>query len=224
MSYILNALRKSEEERQQQNIETLEKRTHGKQDSGANPLLIAVVALIIINLFFLLYFGWSFIKEKDYGEKVKAVIIKKQVPITVKPEKIVTAVISNRPKLFQTLSIAEQVKNNKAKAKVVKKRQKVIKLKLNIAKKTIAHKIITKKQKNDFPFLSELDYEFRRKVPDIDINVYVYAEKQQNRFIMINMKKYQPEQEITPGMILKEIRINSFVIKYKNRVFQIKRK
>ncbi len=238
MSYILNALRKSEEERQQQNTETLENRIQDKQDSGANPLLIGVVALIIINLCFLLYFSWSFTQEKDHGEKVKTVPSKKQLSIKVKPEKNVISAISDTPEAIQALSIAEQLKNNKVKVRRVQNQQKLAKPKLDITreikpkqqlqtltvKKTIAHKVVTAKQKSDFPFLSELDYEFSRKVPNIDINVYVYAKKQQDRFIMVNMKKYQPEQEIAPGITLKEIRINSLVLEYKNKIFQIKRK
>jgi len=89
---------------------------------------------------------------------------------------------------------------------------------------TIADEIIVDKQLNDFPFLSELDYEFRRKVPVIDVNVYVYAEKESERFIMIAMKKYSSGQEIVSGLLLKKIRINSLVVEYKNKVFQIKRK
>ena len=78
-------------------------------------------------------------------------------------------------------------------------------------------------QENTPPFLSELDYDFRRSVPEIDINVFVYSETKEDRFIMIDMKKYLSGQQIDAGMKLKEIRMNSIVVEYKNRVFQIQR-
>lgn len=77
---------------------------------------------------------------------------------------------------------------------------------------------------NDPPFLSELNYEFRRTVPDVDINVFVYTENEDGRFIMINMKKYVPGQLLEVGMRLKDIRMDSIVVEYKNRVFRINRK
>ena len=89
---------------------------------------------------------------------------------------------------------------------------------------TIAKIDATKNLTEDIPFLSTLDYHFRRSVPALDINVYVYAEKKQDRFIMLEMTKYFSGQEISSGMTLKEIRINSLVVEYKNRSFQIKRK
>ncbi len=78
-------------------------------------------------------------------------------------------------------------------------------------------------QENAPPFLSELDYDFRRRVPEIDINVFVYSETEEDRFIMIDMKKYLPGQQIDAGIKLKEIRMNSIVVEYQNRVFQLQR-
>jgi general secretion pathway protein B len=78
-------------------------------------------------------------------------------------------------------------------------------------------------QENTPPFLSELDYDFRRRVPEININVFVYSEIKEDRFIMIDMKKYLPGQQFSSGIKLKEIRLNSIVVEYKNRVFQIQR-
>ena len=73
------------------------------------------------------------------------------------------------------------------------------------------------------PFLSELDYEFRRTVPNIKINVFVYSENKKNRFIMVNMTKLVPGNEIIEGMILNEIRMNSIVVDYRNKIFRINR-
>ena len=78
-------------------------------------------------------------------------------------------------------------------------------------------------EKNDLPFLQNLPFEFRRNIPKLNINVFVYSENPSERFVMIDMVKYTSDQQILPGMDLKEIRDNSLVVTYKNKTFQIKR-
>lgn len=73
------------------------------------------------------------------------------------------------------------------------------------------------------PFLSDLPFEFRQSVPKFTVNVFVYAEAPEERFVMIDMVKYTTGQQIKDAMLLKEILPDSFVVDYQNRVFRIKR-
>ena len=77
--------------------------------------------------------------------------------------------------------------------------------------------------KNDIPFLSDLSFEFRQSVPKLNINVFVYSQHPEERFVMIDMIKYTPGQQIKDTMVLKEIRPESLVVVYQNQTFQIKR-
>jgi len=244
MSYILNALRKSEQERQIQNVDTLENRIQDKAENNAKVPSIWLIVLVVFNLLFVLYFGWSYTKEQNKESKVEPVVAEKPIIIKEEPAlKIEKEVVEIAPAVLeqkedpQALSIAEQIENKRTKVKLVAKQKKIAELIVEhkplvvlVEKKPkereqaiINTKAIADKQLDDFPFLSKLDYEFRRKVPVIDINVYVYAEKESERFIMIAMKKHSSGQEIASGLLLKQIRINSLVVEYKNKVFQIKR-
>ncbi len=259
MSYILNALRKSEQERQDSHIETLENSLQDKHDVAPKKTSFWLIILVLVNLFFLSYFIWSFSKDKNELDKMKIAVHEQKQTIKAKPDntelelKIENKVIATRPpavkrpnieppKTRLQQSIAEQIKNQRAKnkptvntPKIRKKQRPEVKEQeiiptiqvqpfIKPENKIVPEITVSEKQDTDFPFLSELDYDFRRKVPNIDINVYVYAEKKQDRFIMIAMKKYQSGQQIDSDMTLKEIRMNSLVIEYKNKVFQIKRK
>jgi general secretion pathway protein B len=73
------------------------------------------------------------------------------------------------------------------------------------------------------PFLTELPFEFRQSVPKFTVNVFVYSEAPEERFVMIDMVKYKTGQQIKDTMLLKEILPDSFVVDYQNRVFRIKR-
>ncbi len=243
MSYILNALRKSDQERQEIHAEeTLENKIQNKP-AAAKKTPLWLIILILVNLFFLSYFLWSFTKGKtDLPEKKQTAKIEK-----IEPEiKIANRAISRpslpikQPKATQQRSIAEQIRNQRKKISSIAKTP-ALNLKTppdadqqseqkNLTQPIVEPKIalsepeIFDKKPNDIPFLSELDYQFRRTVPDIDINVYVYSENKQNSFIMIAMKKYQSGQQIGTDMTLKEIRMNGLVVEYRNKVFQIKRK
>jgi len=245
MSYILNALRKSEQERQVQNVDTLENRIQGEADNTAKTPSIWLIVLVVFNLLFVLYFGWSYTKEQNKESKVEPIvaeqktIIKEESELKIEKELVeITPPILEQKKDLQALSIAEQIEKKRIKVKLNVKQKKIAEPKplivveekkpkeiepVVIKIETNVDKVIVDKQLKDFPFLSELDYEFRRKVPVIDINVYVYAEEESERFIMIAMKKYSSGQEIASGLLLKQVRINSLVVEYKNKTFQIKR-
>jgi general secretion pathway protein B len=77
--------------------------------------------------------------------------------------------------------------------------------------------------KKDIPYLFDLPFEFRQTVPNLAINVFVYSQHPEERFVMIDMVKYKPGQQIKDAMVLKEIRPESLVVVYQNQTFQIKR-
>ncbi len=77
--------------------------------------------------------------------------------------------------------------------------------------------------KKDIPLLSDLPFEFRQTVPKFTINVFVYSQHPEERFVMIDMVKYKPGQQIKDAMVLKEIRPDSLVVVYQNRTFKIER-
>lgn len=83
--------------------------------------------------------------------------------------------------------------------------------------------VIAKKATPEHPWLKELPYEFRRKVPKLNINVFVYNENPEQGFVIIDMVKYQVNQDLPDNMILKAIQNDSLVVDYKNRTFRIKR-
>jgi len=236
MSYILNALRKSEQERQQNNAELLESKIQSHPVSPSK-ISVGLGVLVLLNLLLLSYFIWSEIKQeaevvKKSAEPLKQELQKKQaVELKGEGEKVIP-LSQERSKKPPVLSIAEQLERKKKASRPVVKKPEI---KMTSSKSIISAPSLIKpkkierikkeghKQVNKIPFLSELNSEFRRAVPVIAINVYVYAEKKQDRFIMIAMRKYQVGQEVAPGMVLKDIAVKSLVVEYKNKVFQIKR-
>ena len=80
-----------------------------------------------------------------------------------------------------------------------------------------------KKAEKEYPLLKTFPYEFKRNVPKLNINVFVYNEDPKQCFVIVDMLKYQTGQLLPGNLKLKEIRQDSLVVDYKKRIFRIKR-
>jgi general secretion pathway protein B len=237
MSYILNALRKSDQERQAQQAETLTSQILERNDQSHNKTSMWLILLVIINIGILGYFVIHHLTKPEVAQIQKD---KKNEPVQIelqKPAEVIDAEISaieSQPsknagkKADPSLSIDEIIKTKNPQARKASQQpekksveqsvEEVAESKVNPVKEEKS-----KEQKNTIPMLHELPYQIRRNVPDIAINVFVYSDLPENRFIMVAMQKYVTGQEIASGMMLKEIQEDGAVVEYEGRVFKIKR-
>lgn len=264
MSFILNALRKSEEERQSVQSDPLQDRIQERQYETKKKKSLWLIIFSLVNLCLFLYFIWFFMlknepdtsKEKlHYSvDKSKEIIEAEKIPQPlkvattkkiVKPEAVIKETIGidearvEARKQEPQVSIAQRLANQRlvniqkkeaaSQSKISDNQQFIKKENSPFAKR--AYKPIKTEdrfeelgqRRNNPPYLSGLSYEFRRRVPKVQINVFVYSEKEEDRMIMIEMRRYQVGEDIAENMELKEIRKNSIVVEYKDEVFQIKR-
>jgi len=73
------------------------------------------------------------------------------------------------------------------------------------------------------PLLNELPYSIRRKFPKLKINVYVYSNDPRERFMIVDMVRFQEGQKITDKIVLKEIRPDDFVVSFSGKTFRVPR-
>ena len=62
----------------------------------------------------------------------------------------------------------------------------------------------------------------RDGLPEFRINVLVYAEKPEDRFLLINGQRLVEKEELTDGVVLDEIRRDGAVFRYRNYRFLVK--
>ncbi len=249
MSFILNALRKSEQERQALQSETVTDKILLPQPpqnrSKINKLL---VFLLIANVLVITGIVWFVrnnstptsnataqtlsLPESEQGAKFEPKAIDK----SIQPKR------QTRKAESELASIAELIDKEKpepVKPVTTKKpaadtmKQPVItnnsKLQIQAipaippAAKVEPDEPETIPVIKDVPFLSDLPWEFRQTVPKFTTNVFVYSQDPEQRFVMIDMVKYKPGQQIKDAMLLKEILPDSFVVDYQNQTFKIKR-
>ena len=239
MSFILNALRKSEQERQALQDETVKSKILPVQprqkDSASTKLLIFLaLANVLMIVGFVWFIRFNLIAPPDTAESPEQ-------SIQEKPELEAMAKSTQSKKPAQkakseAASIAELIDREKpepVKPVITKKPPVADAVKQPAADKNAdsipgadeeqSDRSETRPALKDIPFLSDLPFDFRQTVPKFTINVFVYSQSPEERFVMIDMVKYKTGQQIKDLMELQEIRPDSLVVVYQNRQFQIKR-
>ena len=249
MSFILNALRKSEQERKIVQPETVTDKIRLQQPpQQRHKTAKFYVVLVTGNVLLIACLVWFVQKNAVPTPDLTAQPVSKARPAQeTRDNAIVLDKVTQPEKPVQkteakTTSIAEWVKTQKPEKVVITKKPTTETTKpLPITNKPIITapapvpieietavnlQPITPKTipvKKGPPFLSDLPYDFRQTVPKLTINVFVYSEHPEDCFVMIDMVKYKSGQQIKDAMVLKEIRPDSLVIVYQNREFQIER-
>lgn len=256
MSYILNAIRKSEQDRQTQEASNPESTLLEMQPKKKSNLSWLIIALIIINILALIYF--IFLNPRQQQETTIATAENKTPTLAppIQPEKPKITLKNNigQPKPEPTTKSTPKPSQKKSISNMLEKRrtfknpatEPVVEKVVTVAKKTNLSQPtatlprpveakptpvkpqpiqVSSKPENakKVPFLREMAPAFRRNVPNLNINIFVYAENPDDRFVIIDMKKYRIGQETTDGLKIKQIKSNSLVLRYNNRTFQIER-
>lgn len=251
MSYILNALRKSEQERQALEPDTVTDRIIVHQPPRHQSSTKLVAALIAINLGFMVYF-FAFTQttppaatqpvasvakpaaasRAEISSAPRSAAKPKKPPIAEVAEAKTAAPATPTPAKPATVKAVKQAPIEPVKPASVppqpvlqpaESSEDATKKPVQVAATAPEPAPVPEKVKNDLPFLDELPVDFRRSLPDLAINVFSYSSTPSERFVMIGMVKYVSGQRIKDLLELKEIRPDSIVVSYDDRIFKIKR-
>jgi general secretion pathway protein B len=73
------------------------------------------------------------------------------------------------------------------------------------------------------PEISELNLTADQALPDLHLDVHVYATNPADRFVYINMRKYREGAELQDGLTLERIRRDGVVLNYRGLRFLLPR-
>ena len=257
MSFILNALRKSEQERLAQQPDSVTGRILVNQPSPRSKTSKIIIVLLISNLIIAVSLFWFVRKETQSPLPVESDKTEGGEVAQVKPTSTPIPKIASLPQKADTKKpvppmISAEISAPKKTVDVKLQTQKnikptvIVKAPASLSVQPLSMptpaatpetapaapiELINSVEKipetvtysNAIPFLHELDPEFRHALPDLKINVYVYAEQATERFVMIDMVKYTVGSRIKDSVLLKEIRSDSVVLEYNKRLFRVKR-
>ena len=73
------------------------------------------------------------------------------------------------------------------------------------------------------PSLTELRANGTLQLPDLHVDIHVYSDVQSERFVFINMNKYRENSSLDEGPVLKQITSDGVILEYRGTVFMLPR-
>lgn len=73
------------------------------------------------------------------------------------------------------------------------------------------------------PWLEELPPDFQSRVPPLKINLFAYGSHPEDRFVVINMGRYQVGDVLPPGIRLERIDEDSLTLRFEGKRFRLAR-
>ncbi|MBI3774658.1 MAG: general secretion pathway protein GspB [Gammaproteobacteria bacterium] len=70
------------------------------------------------------------------------------------------------------------------------------------------------------PLLMEMPPQFQQALPPIRVDVHVHASQAENRFVMINLRRYHEGDEVAAGLILERITKDGMVLRFRGERFR----
>jgi general secretion pathway protein B len=247
MSYILDALRKSEQQRQATQPDTVTERILINPPQPKQKSTKWIIALVIGNLLVIAYFAWFFTqavpKDAQHQEKVTNHPDKRLLPPAVTPQgkdihKPISPAKREEPKLPSIAQLLEEKKVANKMADIQRPNKQLPEKKpIAVDKESVTRNgsaapvwpenpdmMMEKPSSSPITLdLNDLPYEVRNTLPNLTINVFSYAQQAEDRFVIIDMVKYRTGQLIKDSVKLKEIRPNSIVLEYGNNTFKVER-
>jgi len=144
----------------------------------------------------------------------------KKVTVQVLPKKKIPEKRVVKKVLLQPVKI-QKVKSHQIEEKPLN----ILNQAINVAK--LDPVMGLKKNKNEMKSsiiqLKHKSYAFQKKLPKMSINVHMYDQVPQDRFVMINMSRYEEGDLLEGSVLIKEIIPKGVVMMFENEVFMLKR-
>ena len=217
MSYILEALKKSDKERQQEEIPDL-KADHSKLFSRRKERKLPGwrrPGVIVSGVLCAGAFLWWQLSANQQVLVAKS--SEKTVPVVSYPEKSVAV----RP------PVTEQITKNDPESVVTNEQVSTIPpalaQKKPIPVETIEVSLPARQKEVPLPpLMEELPVEVRAGIPDLSFAGHVYSDAAPKRLIIINNRIVREGDLISNGLFLEQIDPDGVVLKYETSVFRVK--
>jgi hypothetical protein len=223
MSYILEALRKSEQERNPTEVPNL--KTHHpmlhKEAKSKTAYWILGLVLLLVNGFLLAYivFGNQQWFGNEHSEESTTLSISKpkiENSVADSTEQFETQVSQDEFIEVQPITTPQE-KEVIASSLPIQKPEQETNQQLE-QKLVIENPIINELDKASVPDIFDLDYAFQQKIPDMEFSTHIFV-SDGGSFVIINGKNVSDGMAVDRGLVLVHILSDGVVLRYKGRQF-----
>jgi general secretion pathway protein B len=213
MSFILDALKKSETERQRQTGPGFATIAGGGQRKNLPRWAIALAALLLINLVVILAVALFPDKEPDHRpgsspatSDMSSNRLSGTQPAQLSPQPAVQqttqAKASSRPEVRSLAGEVEKSDNNTNTSKTPDVASNSSTQQGGFVVYQAAYPNVAS---SELPTLSDLRMQGLLSIPEMHMDIHVYGETESDRFVFINMRKYKKGESLKEGPILENI-------------------
>ncbi len=227
MSYILDALRKSESERQQQNLPGFADIPRAGRSKSKSVWIWLLAALLLVNAAVL---AVLLIDKETQSSNRRETLVVPVTNNTAEPsfrdivndvrDEVPADVIATPP----TTAVAARVVAAATTASTPPATQTTTPASTRAARSSSSGPAAsTPSAATAVPSLMELRANGVLQLPDMHLDIHVYSEKPADRFVFINMTKYREQSRLEEGPLLKEIRTDGVLLEHRGHEFILPR-
>ena len=209
MSFILDALKKSESDRQRQNAPDISDVPTAAKTAPTPRWLLIVIGLLVINLVVLMGVliypmrGSEPASEVSVSEPAAATVARTPRPAEVQPEP--TPQLAPPPATMETPATTTD--------SAVTREPYIATVLPEPVVETRAPATQTQLTFNDLRASGNVS------LPDMNIDIHVFSEKPSDRFVFINMNQYRENTTLAEGPLLREITTEGAILEYAGAIF-----
>lgn len=238
MSYILDALKKSEQERDLGQVPTLNTKPYvNKKDKSLLPVWIGACGIFGVSVagaFF--YFDYQKSTNFPPTELIKQQsiapmdLVKEEQTHSVTETMDILALENPRFVKHQAPPVPVTAVKPELATEADVPVKKAVTGKVIMATENIEQPIAEVVESNieteqvafiEIPTVDELSTSLRQRIPDLALNVHVYDDEPAERFILMNMKRYKEGEQTREGLFLEEILPNGVVMSLNGTLFRV---
>jgi len=220
MSFILDALKKSETDRQQRSSAEFSSVPASSGTGGTPTWLLVLGVLLAVNLVVLLGLFW---KSADQpGVQPPSEIAELPTAAVTEPRRVGPE--ATRPPDDQR-SFAEQVeeaKRDRPRATEVRS-VSPSESRPELAAPSAEVREEPRRQAAALPTIYELVADGSITLPELHLDIHVYSELPQDRFVFINMSKQREKSQLSEGPVVEEITPDGVILAYRGKSFLLPR-
>jgi general secretion pathway protein B len=219
MSFILDALKKSEIERQRQSMPGLMDAPTSSRRRRLPLWAVILGCLLAINIVVLIV-----VLMRNGAPSVASASARHEAPPAEKPP----VVEEHFSPLSQAPVYAPEIPVPPAEAPANESAQAPHAMAQRAAPHTFRHPdpVLTEEEADNdevLPTINEINLTGAQALPELHLDVHVYATKPSDRFVFINMRKYKEGNTLQEGPVLERIRRDGVVLNYQGLRFILPR-
>lgn len=220
MSYILDALKKSEQER---GVGAMLTPTNNSGTLAAPlrrrlwPLAVGLALALIILLVLVRFWSHPDAPATPTGIEVSASVVK-AAPVVSKKSNVPVQTLAARSSVRD---LAEQTRLGSSKRKPIQTQAEPVPI--ATAAPTITDTVDEYVDPDDIPFLRQMPDAFRKGIPDMVVNVHLYSTNEAENVVYIDDRQYRRGERIKGGIRLEAIVHDGVVLSHGATQFKLPR-